>query len=60
MTAIKRDRNGWTPAQRATHAARMRRKYEAGSSIRDLAAETGWSYHLVRTLLAEAGTAIRH
>ena len=37
----------------------LRRKYEKGSSIRELAGEHGRSYGFVHTVLVEAGTALR-
>lgn len=39
--------------------AELRRRYEAGSSIRDLRAETGYSIQRVRTLLLGAGVELR-
>ncbi|WP_432001550.1 helix-turn-helix domain-containing protein [Streptomyces sioyaensis] len=38
----------------------LARKYDAGQSIRELAPEQGLSYGLTRTLLLEAGVALRH
>ena len=40
-------------------AASLAAEYNAGSSIRDLAAQTGYSLTRVRTLLAEAGVTLR-
>lgn len=48
-----------TPAQRVQLGAKLREEYEAGSSIRDLAATHGRDYGSIRALLHEAGTAIR-
>lgn len=40
-------------------ATQLRVAYERGASIRALAGAIGWSYSTTRTLLIEAGTAIR-
>jgi len=37
----------------------LRRRYESGTSIRQLAAETGYSIGRVRTLLLSAGAPLR-
>lgn len=39
--------------------ADLRKKYEAGKSIRDLAAETGRSYGFVHRVLSESGATLR-
>jgi hypothetical protein len=50
---------------RVTGAARdklgtdLRKKYEGGKSIRDLAAETGRSYGFVHRVLSESGATLR-
>ncbi|MFE4519821.1 helix-turn-helix domain-containing protein [Kitasatospora sp. NPDC056783] len=46
-------------AARKKFAAKLRKNYDSGASIRALAEETGRSFALVRQLLEEAGTAIR-
>lgn len=45
--------------ERAAKARRLRRKYDAGATIRSLANETGLSYALTRVLLLEAKTKLR-
>jgi predicted transcriptional regulator len=40
-------------------ATDLKRKYSAGSSIRELAAETGRSYGFVHRMLAESGVTLR-
>lgn len=42
-----------------TVARSLRAEYEKGASIRDLAAQTGYSIARVRALLVSAGTSIR-
>ncbi len=39
--------------------ADLRKKYEAGRSIRELAAETGRSYGFVHRVLTESGASLR-
>jgi hypothetical protein len=46
-------------AERTQVAAGLAARYEAGASIRQLAAETSRSYWQVRTLLVEAGETLR-
>lgn len=46
------------PARDQT-AADLRTRYEAGDSIRGLAASTGRSYSYIRDLLVQAGTTMR-
>jgi N6-adenosine-specific RNA methylase IME4 len=54
------DSNVRLPAQVSDHlGSRLRFRYEAGVSIRDLAQETGYSITRVRGLLERAGTDIR-
>jgi hypothetical protein len=48
-----------TGDERAATAARLRKRYETGDTIRGLVALTGRSYGAVRDLLLEAGTAMR-
>ena len=40
-------------------AADLRKKYDAGKSIRELAAATGRSYGFVHRILSESGTTLR-
>jgi hypothetical protein len=40
-------------------ATDLKKKYEGGKSIRDLAGETGRSYGFVHRLLSESGVALR-
>jgi hypothetical protein len=40
-------------------ATDLRKKYEGGASIRDLAAETGRSYGFVHRVLSETGVQLR-
>lgn len=47
------------PATKESVGASLRAEYEKGTSIRDLAAQTGYSITRVRTLLADAGTVLR-
>nr|WP_227014392.1 helix-turn-helix domain-containing protein [Nocardiopsis sinuspersici] len=46
-------------ADRSELAAQLKRRYEAGESIRMLAAATGRSYGFVHRLLSEAGVDLR-
>ena len=48
-----------TGGDRSKLAADLKRKYSAGRSIRELAAETGRSYGFVHRILAENGVALR-
>lgn len=48
-----------TGTDRRNLAGQLRRKYERGSSIRELAGEHGRSYGFVHTMLNEAGTTLR-
>ncbi|MGA5599557.1 helix-turn-helix domain-containing protein [Streptomyces griseoincarnatus] len=56
MTHTRTTLNG---SERAAKARSLRRKYEAGSTIRALAASSGLSYGLTRVLLLEAKTTLR-
>ena len=47
------------PKAKQTVAASLRAEYERGTSIRDLAAQTGYSINRIRTLLTEANTPLR-
>jgi hypothetical protein len=57
VTLTKRPRT--TSAAREMLAADLKRKYEAGASIRALAEETGRSYGFVHRMLSEAGVHLR-
>lgn len=48
-----------TGAERERLGAELKRKYDAGESIRALAAHTGRSYGFVHRILREAGTTLR-
>ena len=48
-----------TGGDRTKLAADLKRKYAAGTSIRELAAETGRSYGFVHRMLSESGVALR-
>ena len=45
--------------QRDKLSGDLRKKYETGKSIRDLAGETGRSYGFVHRLLSESGVELR-
>jgi len=46
-------------ADRDALSKELRRRYEAGTSIRTLAEETGRSYGFVHRVLTESGTTLR-
>jgi predicted transcriptional regulator len=48
-----------TGADRDRLAADLRRKYDSGKSIRELAASTGRSYGFVHRILSESGANLR-
>lgn len=48
-----------TGGERNRLAADLKRKYSSGSSIRELAGETGRSYGFVHRMLSEAGVSLR-
>ncbi|MDQ1629676.1 MAG: hypothetical protein QOI54_3420 [Actinomycetota bacterium] len=48
-----------TGGERNKLAADLKRKYSSGSSIRELAGETGRSYGFVHRMLSESGVALR-
>jgi predicted transcriptional regulator len=48
-----------TGADRDALTAQLRREYEGGASIRELARQTGRSYGFVHQLLGEAGVELR-
>ncbi|MFE1444366.1 helix-turn-helix domain-containing protein [Streptomyces sp. NPDC058739] len=58
-TVSRTRRSGLTGAQRQDLAQELKRKYDAGASIRALAEETGRSYGFVHRLLSERGTILR-
>lgn len=45
--------------QRDKLTTELKKKYETGKSIRELAGETGRSYGFVHRLLSESGTTLR-
>jgi Helix-turn-helix domain len=48
-----------TGGDRNKLAADLKRRYSSGSSIRDLAGETGRSYGFVHRMLSESGVSLR-
>jgi len=48
-----------TGADRDRLAADLRKKYDSGKSIRELAAATGRSYGFVHRILSESGATLR-
>jgi predicted transcriptional regulator len=48
-----------TGGDRNKLSADLKRRYSSGSSIRDLASETGRSYGFVHRMLSEAGVVLR-
>jgi len=48
-----------TGGDRTKLAADLRKRYESGASIRELAAETGRSYGFVHRILSESGATLR-
>ena len=48
-----------TGGERNKLAADLKKRYETGTSIRDLAADTGRSYGFVHRILGEAGVTLR-
>lgn len=48
-----------TGAERDKLAGDLQKKYNAGASIRELAAETGRSYGFVHRVLSESGVTLR-
>lgn len=48
-----------TGADRDKLAGDLKKKYESGASIRELAAETGRSYGFVHRVLSESGVTLR-
>lgn len=58
MTELPKGRRV-TGAERDTLANDLRKKYEGGQSIRELAEATGRSYGFVHRILSESGTTLR-
>ena len=48
-----------TGAERGALSDEVRRQYESGRSIRDLAADTGRSYGFIHRVLKESGATLR-
>ncbi len=48
-----------TGAERDKLATELKKKYEAGTSIRTLAESTGRSYGFIHRVLSESGTTLR-
>jgi Helix-turn-helix domain len=48
-----------TGAERDKLAARLKKKYDGGASIRELAASTGRSYGFIHRVLSESGVDLR-
>jgi hypothetical protein len=48
-----------TGGDRSKLASDLRKRYEGGASIRELAGETGRSYGFIRRILSESGTTLR-
>ena len=48
-----------TGAERDKLASELKKRYDAGESIRSLAASTGRSYGFVHRILSESGVALR-
>jgi Helix-turn-helix domain len=48
-----------TGAERDKLAGRLKKKYDSGASIRELAASTGRSYGFIHRVLSESGVDLR-
>jgi predicted transcriptional regulator len=48
-----------TGGERTKLAADLKKRYDSGTSIRDLAADTGRSYGFVHRVLTESGVTLR-
>jgi predicted transcriptional regulator len=48
-----------TGSDRSKLASDLRKRYEGGASIRELAADTGRSYGFVHRILSESGATLR-
>lgn len=58
MTALKKGRR-ITGTERESLTADVKKRYDKGASIRELAAETGRSYGFIHRLLVESDTSLR-
>lgn len=58
MTELPKGRR-ITGGERERLSADLRRRYEAGESIRSLAASTGRSYGFIHRVLSESGATLR-
>ncbi|HWB66546.1 MAG TPA: helix-turn-helix domain-containing protein [Mycobacteriales bacterium] len=58
MAELKKG-NRITGAERDKLSAGLRKRYDAGESIRDLASSTGRSYGFVHRVLVESGAKLR-
>ena len=59
MAETRRKGTRVTGADRTAMAADLRKRYDAGESIRTLAAATGRSYGFIHRILTEAGVTLR-
>lgn len=59
LTPVLAPHERLSPGAQSAVAQQMRSAYEAGTSIRDLTIETGYSITRVRSLLAQSGTTFR-
>lgn len=59
MTEILKKGTRVTGADRARLASDLKQRYDAGESIRSLAASTGRSYGFVHRILTENGVSLR-
>ncbi|MFC6715054.1 MT-A70 family methyltransferase [Branchiibius cervicis] len=59
LAPVLAPRERMTPAAKHKVAERLRSEYEAGTSIRDIAHQTGYSIARVRTLLSSVDTPLR-
>ncbi len=48
-----------TGGDRSKLASDLRKRYEGGASIRELASDTGRSYGFIHRILSESGTTLR-
>ncbi|WP_369114316.1 helix-turn-helix domain-containing protein [Mycobacterium avium] len=59
LTPVLEPHERLTPGAQDVVGHNLRAEYEKGTSIRELASQTGYSIRRVRTLLTQAGTEIR-
>ena len=59
MAETRRKGTRVTGADRTTMATHLKKRYDAGESIRSLATATGRSYGFIHRLLTETGVALR-